>query len=62
MKNFILSLILILSGIGLLVIGIIYPDQNSCTIEGMASSLITGGIGVVVNLDKKSQGHQGEGM
>ena len=54
MKNFILSLILIISGIGLLIMGVIFPDQNSCTIEGMASSLITGGIGVVVNLDSKT--------
>lgn len=51
MKNFVLSLILIISGICLLIIGVIYPENNSCTIEGMASSLITGGLGVIVNLD-----------
>lgn len=52
--NFILSLLLILSGILLLTLTIIFPEQKTCTLESMAGSLITGGIGVAVNLDEKS--------
>lgn len=51
--NLSLSILLILSGLILLILTIIYPENKTCTIESMASSLITGGIGVAVNLENK---------